>query len=253
MMRFLWGLLCLVLGAGASTAQCRQALALGLDVSGSVDAREYRLQIEGLAAALGSPGVRQSLLTLPRAPVQILVYEWSGPSDQALILPWTPILDENALDGVIAQILLTERREASPGTALGVAMQKGSAYLAQRPDCWKRVLDISGDGKSNLGPRPVDVKALLETTDITINALVIGADAPVLNDLRQSEISELSAYFQANVIMGPEAFVETALGFEDYAAAMARKLERELDTIVISDAGETDDLVGAGEPKIVNQ
>ena len=38
--------------ADPGTAACRQALALGLDVSGSVDACEYRLQIDGLAQAL---------------------------------------------------------------------------------------------------------------------------------------------------------------------------------------------------------
>ena len=36
---------------GVARAQCRQALLLALDVSGSVDAREYRLQLDGLAAS----------------------------------------------------------------------------------------------------------------------------------------------------------------------------------------------------------
>ena len=44
----------LALTAGPAAA-CRQALALGLDVSGSVDAVEYRLQTAGLAAALMAP------------------------------------------------------------------------------------------------------------------------------------------------------------------------------------------------------
>lgn len=35
----------------AAQANCRLALALGLDVSGSVDSREYRLQLDGLANA----------------------------------------------------------------------------------------------------------------------------------------------------------------------------------------------------------
>ena len=44
---------------GAAAAECRLALSLGLDVSSSVDAREYRLQTEGLAAALIAPEVRR--------------------------------------------------------------------------------------------------------------------------------------------------------------------------------------------------
>ncbi|GGX50205.1 hypothetical protein GCM10007385_18250 [Tateyamaria omphalii] len=218
-----------------SESACRQALALGLDVSGSVDVREYRLQMDGLAAALDSGKVRQALLQVPSAPVHLLVYEWSGPEDPEVILPWTAIDSAAVLNGVIGQLRATERRQASPGTALGLAMREGAAHLAQRSDCWKLTLDLSGDGKSNLGIRPIDVKPELEDTGITINALVIGADTVGMGDLQQGEISALSAYFQNNVIVGSDSFVETALGFEDYAAAMARKLERELETLILGE------------------
>ncbi|NNE51708.1 MAG: DUF1194 domain-containing protein, partial [Sulfitobacter sp.] len=56
-----------------ASAACRQALALGLDVSGSVDAREYRLQLGGLAAAFDAPLVREKILSMPDAPVVVLV------------------------------------------------------------------------------------------------------------------------------------------------------------------------------------
>lgn len=219
--------------SGVAEASCRQALALGLDVSGSVDAREYRLQMDGVASALGSPKVRQALMIMPGTPVHLLVYEWSGPEDPTVVLPWTAVTGPQVLNGIIGQLRSLERREATPGTALGLAMREGVAHLNQRTECWKRTLDLSGDGKSNLGPRPVDVKPDITATDITINALVIGADDPSIGDIRQSEISNLSAYFQANVIVGANSFVETALGFDDYAAAMARKLERELETLIL--------------------
>lgn len=226
----------LALWSTGAEAACRQALALGLDVSGSVDAREYRLQMDGVAAALDAPRVRQAILQLPSTPVHLLVYEWSGPEDPAVILPWTAIESPQVLDGVIGHLRAVERRMATPGTALGVAMREGAAHLAARSHCWKLTLDLSGDGKSNLGPRPVDIKPELQHTGITINALVIGADAPALGDVRQAEIAELSAYFRTNVILGADSFVETALGFEEYAAAMARKLERELETLILGDA-----------------
>lgn len=220
--------------AGTALAECRQALAMGLDVSGSVDAREYRLQMGGVATALGSPKVRQALTIMPAAPVDLLVYEWSGPDDQAVVLPWTTVTDEATLDGIIAQLQATERRQATPGTALGLAMREGVAHLASRAHCWKRTLDLSGDGKSNLGPRPVDIKPEIEPTGIVVNALVVGTDAPTLGDVRQAEIGALGRYFQSNVIVGSGSFVEIALGFEDYANAMARKLERELETLMFS-------------------
>ncbi len=223
------------LWAGVAWAECRQALALGLDVSGSVDAREYRLQMDGLAAALDTPKVRAALLDVAGPPVALLVYEWSGPDDSAVILPWTDVTAAPVLDQIIERLQTTARREASPGTALGGAMMLGAAHLQQRRACWKLTLDLSGDGKSNLGARPRDVKDTVAAQGVTINALVIGADAPNVADLRQVEIGELSLYFRAEVIVGPDAFVETAIGFDDYAEAMARKLERELQTLILSD------------------
>lgn len=234
MWRSIVALTLLTFWSGALEAACRQALALGLDVSGSVDLREYRLQLDGLVSALNDDEVRSLLLAEPAAPVAILVYEWSGPSDQVVLVPWTDILDDAALREVSARLAAVERRASSPGTALGVAMRLGAGYLSERDDCWKRTLDISGDGKSNFGPRPRDIKGEIAAQGVTVNALVIGADAPASGDQRQTEIGELSSYFRTEVIVGPEAFVQTALGFEDYAEAMTLKLKRELAAISIS-------------------
>ncbi|WP_299676827.1 DUF1194 domain-containing protein [uncultured Roseobacter sp.] len=222
-------------GAGEAVAGCRQALALGLDVSGSVDLREYRLQIDGLITALNAPEVTRLLLSTPSAPVALLVYEWSGPADQAVLVPWTRIDGPERLADISMALAETERRDATPGTALGIAMETGARYLDEQKGCWTRTLDISGDGRSNLGPRPRDVKDAIGARGITINALVIGADAPAIGDQRHVEIGELSSYFRTEVITGPDAFVQTALGFEDYAAAMTAKLKRELDGLAISE------------------
>lgn len=219
--------------AQGATAQCRQALALGLDVSGSVDLREYRLQLDGLVAALNDPEVMQVLLAQPGAPVSMLVFEWSGPDDQIVLVPWTAITDHDDLRDISLTLARAERRVSTPGTALGTAMQFGAALLAGRSNCWKQTLDISGDGKSNQGPRPRDVRDHVATGGLTINGLVIGADAPAYGDRRQSDIGELSSYFRAEVIAGPDAFVQTALGFEDYQAAMTQKLLRELSVLAI--------------------
>nr|WP_299964443.1 DUF1194 domain-containing protein [uncultured Roseobacter sp.] len=225
------GLLGLLLAASLPVAgftKCRQALALGLDVSASVDLREYRLQLDGIVTALTDPGVMAAFLTEPSAPVMLLVFEWSGPADQTIIVPWTKIAGEDTLAEVSAALANAERRVTTPGTALGVAMQTGAAFLDEHPDCWRRTLDISGDGEANLGPRPRSLKDAIGARGITINALVIGADAPGTGDRRQADIAALSSYFRTEVITGPDAFVQTALGFEDYAKAMTAKLKREL-------------------------
>jgi hypothetical protein len=227
------GLASLLLTVPAEAA-CRQALALGLDVSGSVDLREYRLQINGLIAAFNDPEIIGILLDTPSVPVSVVIYEWSGPEDQTVLVPWTVIDSQAALDAVSSQLAVTQRRVAATGTALGVAMTFGAQLLAQKPECWKRTLDISGDGRSNNGPRPRDVRPAIGDSGITINALVIGADDPGIADRRQHDIAELSSYFRAEVIVGPDAFVQTALGFEAYADAMIAKLKKELDGLNLS-------------------
>ena len=50
-----------------AAAACRQALAIGLDISGSVDEAEYRLQLDGLASALLNPDVQKAFLAIPGA------------------------------------------------------------------------------------------------------------------------------------------------------------------------------------------
>jgi hypothetical protein len=113
-------------------------------------------------------------------------------------------------------------------------MQIGAGLLNTRRECEKRTLDISGDGKSNLGPRPQDARIELQGDDLTINGLVIGSVGGTYNAEREETLAELSAYYNAYVIMGEDAFVETALNFDDYANAMARKLKRELDLVIVS-------------------
>lgn len=218
---------------GVCSAACRQALALGLDVSGSVDADEYRLQLDGLATALNSADVQDVLFIQPDAPIQILVYEWSGPQDQSIVVPWTPIITAADLAQVTTTLRGHPRVPAAPTTAVGSAMLAGFGYLEQRGTCWKRTLDLSGDGQTNTGPRPQDISQERTPTGVIVNGLVIGSGDMRGDDERFADIKELSSYYSSYVVRGPGSFVEVALGFEDYAAAMERKLLRELASLVM--------------------
>ncbi|MEO0904316.1 MAG: DUF1194 domain-containing protein, partial [Pseudomonadota bacterium] len=218
---------------GLAQAACRQALALGLDVSESVDSAEYRLQLDGLAAALDSAAVREVLFIQPDAPIKVLVYEWSGPTDQTIIVPWATIASAADLAEITQTLRTHQRRPTAPTTAIGSAMLAGFTYLEQQRDCWKRTLDLSGDGQSNTGPRPQTIRADSIPNGVVVNGLVIGAGIMRGDDERFADIKALSSYYRATVIRGPGSFVETALGFEGYAAAMERKLLRELVGLVM--------------------
>lgn len=228
-------LLCMML-PGVADAACRQALALGLDVSGSVDAAEYRLQLGGVATALNSEAVREVLFEGPGSAIRLSVYEWSGPGSQTIILPWTDLTGPDDLIHVTAVLNGHQRQDEASTTAIGSALLTGFALLDQQADCWRRTLDLSGDGFANTGPRPQDIAASETPAGVTVNGLVIGAGELEAGDQRFADLKELQAYYSTYVIRGPDAFVETALGFEAYAEAMERKLLRELQSIILGQA-----------------
>ena len=68
---------------------CDTALLLAIDVSGSIDAADYRLQAEGLAAALADPAVTEALV---EGQVALAVLQWSGAGQQELSLSWQRML-----------------------------------------------------------------------------------------------------------------------------------------------------------------
>jgi hypothetical protein len=222
-----------MVAATAPASACRQALAIGLDVSSSVDAREYVLQIEGLAAALLSPAVRAAILSTPDVPLWLSVYDWSGEHDQRLILPWAAIRNEADIAMAARVIAATERVERSPSTGVGAALVYGARLLAERRDCPQLTLDLTGDGKNNSGTGPARVTLEGAPAPLTVNALVIGLDREQSWDGGEPGLAEMTAWFQRNVVRGPGAFIETASGFQDFARAMERKLLREISVPVI--------------------
>lgn len=231
--------LALWLGLGPDLAEaesaCRQALALGLDVSSSVDAEEHRLQRDGLARALTDPAVVAAFETMPDIPVTLMVFEWSGYRSQTVLVPWTAIRSLDDLRA-IADLL---RGPAAPrnqnSTALGGAVLFAARAFEDVPTCWRKTLDLSGDGKNNDGPTPDLLASDPRLSGITINGLVIGADPAGPATRRNAHVGEMVAYFHRHVIRGPGAFTEVALGFEDFAEAMRRKLLREIRVLQFSE------------------
>lgn len=222
--------------APPALAECRQALALGLDVSGSVDAREYRLQLDGLAAALDNAEVRAAFMAMPQAPVALAVFEWAGPAQQRLIVDWTDVTDPEQLARIAGRLRGTTAIYDDPSTAIGAAMRFGTALLDGRLDCLQRTLDISGDGPSNSGPPP-DGILRPGPADLTINGLVVVPLSRANIDKDLTRVKTLRHYYETQVIRGAGAFVEPAADFEDFERAMTRKLMRELSGMILSRRG----------------
>ncbi|MCA1336623.1 DUF1194 domain-containing protein [Pseudooceanicola marinus] len=200
---------------------CRLALALALDVSTSVDAREYALQRDGLAAALDDPDIRGVILN-GGGPVALSVYEWSGRYQQAQILPWVLLSDNDDIDAAVARIAAARRAWQGYPTAMGYALGHGAGLMATAPACDRQVIDLSGDGISNDGFGPGLAYRHFPFAGITVNGLAVtegGAE------------SEVVTYFLGQLRHGPSAFVEVARGYEDFRRAMTLKLFREMNDL----------------------
>lgn len=221
-------LACAVLWPGLGQAECRQALALGMDVSGSVDAGEYRLQTDGLAAALLAPDVQAAFLAVPEAPVRLMIYEWSGVQDQRVLLDWTEIDSVARLAEAASRLRATRKANGDdPTTAISAAILFGVASLNRQDPCLRRTLDISGDGPSNIGLHPRDLNDT-DLGDITVNGLVIGPQSRSNTSKNLHNVKSLEGYYRAFILHGAGAFAEVAEDHADFAAAMRRKLIREL-------------------------
>jgi Ca-activated chloride channel homolog len=194
---------------------CETALLLSIDVSGSIDAGDYRLQTDGLAAALTDPEVAEALV---RGQVALAVVQWSGPAQQTLSLPWQRMLSPEAVARFAARAAAMPRAFKGSDTAVGQGLRFAMAQFAAVPDCAAQVIDISGDGPENAGFTDAEARAEAQAAGITLNAIAIEEPGPAF---------PVTLYYEAWVIT-PEGFVMTARGLQDYAATLRLKLLREL-------------------------
>jgi hypothetical protein len=206
--------------------ECRLALLLGLDVSASVDADEYQLQLSGLASALIHPSVVAAALN-GTGYVTLSIYEWSGRFQQDVLVDWTAIRSEADLTAIAERVLRATRSHEDFPTALGYALGFASSHFQSAPPCLFRTLDVSGDGQNNDGFPPSAAYEYFRFDGITVNGLAIGGASRGIEE-----------YYLAEVMRGPGAFVEYARNHEDFEDAMRRKLERELRVFILGDAEE---------------
>lgn len=204
--------------AAAPSPACEVALALAIDVSGSVDPTEYRLQMDGLAEALRDPTVSDALVAARAA---IAVIQWTGQDRQSVVVPWRRIAARADLEALADEIARAPRIWRHFSTGIGEALAFAAAQFGAVSDCARRVIDVSGDGRSNEGLPPEEVRGGLVRLGFVVNGLAI-----------EGSEEDLTGYYRRRVIGGPGSFVLTAASFHDYPRAIRRKLLMEVTTPV---------------------
>ena len=195
---------------------------LAVDASGSVDEREFALQMGGIAAGFRDPAVQEAIARGPLGRIAVTVAIWAEANRPKYAMPWRMIETAADAEAFAAVVERTPRTIASGGTGIGKAIWFSLTQIRDNEfQATRRVIDLSGDGRET-APREWSVLTQQATQaarafDVTINGLAILNDEPALE-----------AYYRRHVITGFGAFTMTAADYEDVAEAMRRKLLREI-------------------------
>lgn len=192
---------------------CKLALVLAIDVSTSIDAGEFRFQVDGLADALLDTEVMN---VLTRDQVALTVVQWSGHNEHVDVIPWRRMLSVGEVQNYASRVRNMRRAFVNSKTAVGDALAYSITQFNAVPDCQRRVIDVSGDGASNAGAETSQMSRRAHALGIEINGVAI--------DIMGNSVSE---YYRRFVVT-PDGFVMTSTGFSDYPRTIRAKLLREL-------------------------
>jgi Mg-chelatase subunit ChlD len=193
------------------------ALVLAVDCSFSVDSEEFRLQMQGIGQALQEPEVLKAIRNGPKQRIAIVVFQWSDNENQRVVVPWSIIENENSALKVGRELENMPRRLAEGGTSITNALMFAEELYSNAPPATRHVVDVSTDGRNNIGPPLPPTRNRMVAAGITINALVILNEFPTLD-----------VYAESQIAGGPGNFVMSAKNYDDYGAAMMRKLIKEI-------------------------
>ncbi len=220
-------LLALVVCLPALSAQAETRvdleLVLAVDASGSVDTLEYDLQMRGIATALQDPEVVAAIAGGPLGRIAVTVMLWAEANRPKQALAWAELSDPASVAAFAARVAAMPRELPAGGTGIGKAIQYAVWEIERNGFAGTRqVIDVSGDGRESAFREFTlaveQGRAVATLRGMTVNGLAI-----------QNEIPDLADYYRRHVIGGPAAFVEVAQDYEDFAAALRRKLIREID------------------------
>jgi Ca-activated chloride channel family protein len=199
------------------TAQaCDTALILTMDVSNSIDSAEYRLQTDGLTAALRDPEIVETMVAGGNF---LTVVQWSGVDRQAVSIPWTQMRTALDVESFAQKARAMERAFILSDTAPAEAIFFSLRLFDQVPNCDRKVIDISGDGTPNGGSDVRAARTAAERAGVTINAIAI-----------ESMGLAITNFFRGAVITR-DGFVMTARTHREYPATIRAKILREISRI----------------------
>ncbi|MGE0210746.1 MAG: DUF1194 domain-containing protein [Parvibaculaceae bacterium] len=198
-------------------------LVLAVDCSYSVNDVEYGLQMRGIAAAFRDPEV-VALIGDLKDGVAVSLFHWASTANNKQAVPWRLLTDAASIHSFAAEVERAPRSRLGYFTAIGHAINYGVKLLETNAFAGRQSkIDISGDGRSNAGPEPDIARLAAFARGITINGLAVLSAQPSVKGY-----PSIADYYAQHVVIGPSSFVIKVESYNDFGAAMKRKLLREL-------------------------
>lgn len=204
-------------------------LVLAVDASGSVDEEEFRLQLEGIAAAFRDPAIQQAITSGSEHRIAVALVVWSDSAFPKVPTTWH-VLDNASSANRFANIVESFHSKTGRskgigggGTSIGDAIDYSIGMIEVNGiEGTRRVIDVSGDGiETDPWAAPAtmlpEARLMAARAGITVNGLAI------LNDYRR-----LNSYYRDNMIVGEGSFVLDAIDYQDFKRAIHEKLLREI-------------------------
>ena len=152
-------------------------------------------------------------------------FEWAGPYDQKIVVPWRLIDGPEAADAVASEIARAPYRRASRTSISGALSFAKPLFDGSGYSGFRRVVDVSGDGANNSGTFVTLARDDVLAAGITINGLPIMLKRP---NAFTMDIDNLDVYYEDCVIGGPGAFVVPIREREQFKEAIRTKLVLEI-------------------------
>lgn len=246
--------LAIVLAIVAASALARAeetadtALIIAVDISQSVDANRYKIQMDGIAAAFEDNAVIAAITSGANAQILVTVVAWADTAD--VVIPWTRISNRAEAETIAAAIraLPPKSGEFTCMARMLRTLQNGSLLQLPMP-ANRTVIDISGDGIDNCDDSPATgiERDKIVAQHGTINGLpiiikgendeIVGSGAyrkpgyDMSNLSPDKDTTTLDAWYQKNVLGGPGAFIMPASGYEDFGRAFRQKFVTEVSAL----------------------
>ncbi len=224
-MRCLLALVLLIFGTTAQAEEVDVELFLAVDVSRSMTPAELEIQRRGYAEALNSAAVFDAITDGLLGKIALTYVEWAGSTNQRVVVDWTLIETREELSA-FAQKVSYHFDPALRRTSISGALMNAAASIeTNRFEGLRRVVDVSGDGPNNQGLPVLTAREAVLDLGIIINGLPL----MTLDGLGSRwTFDNLDTYYRACVIGGPGAFVIPVLDWEEFAAAVRKKLVLEI-------------------------